>query len=208
LLAFERTDFAYGPTVRAVLEAHALDLIQRAIALDPAEPMAHTAFALILMVTGRHQESLEEADLAVSLAPNSATAHGQQGAVRLYAGRPHEGLEAVEMAMRLSPLDPLKLRWLSTAARAHYCIGNYQQAITVAQGVCRSYPRRAPPHLTLVAALGQTGQIERAQSVVQQARRTIGEHFLQPGSASHWPEQLPEHRAHLDEGLRKAGFIR
>jgi len=207
LLLSEAQAFRPELPVRAEMRARALDLVQRAIALDPAEATAHAAFARALLLAGRHGESLAQADIAVGLAPNSSTACGIQGTVRIYAGLHREGIEALEGALRLNPVDPLNPARRAHIARAHYWMAEYRQAIAVAQNVIRSHPKRVPPHLTLVASLGQTGQVEKAHEVVAQARRTLGDSFLQPEWRSPAPEWLPDHRAHLDEGVRKAGFF-
>src|SRR5205823_1422094 len=66
---------------------------RRSVALDPAEAVGHGALSTALVLMGRHDEAMTEADLAVSLDPNSAWAYGFQGQARVWGGRPGDAIE-------------------------------------------------------------------------------------------------------------------
>jgi adenylate cyclase len=186
----------------------ALDHAGRAIQIDPTDATAHAAFARALWMSGRHAESLAEADLAVGLDPNSAAAHGAQGGARLWGGRPRAAIEPLQIAMRLSPFDPLFPLWLHFIARAHYWAGDYIASITAARKLLHSVPNFRQVYNTLIAAFGQTGQVDEAHLVMAEGLARFGEGFrrfmLLP--LAELRELRPEDREHLIDGFRKAGL--
>jgi adenylate cyclase len=195
--------------LRATNIPRALDHAGRAIKIDATDATAHAALGRALWMSGRHAESLAEADLAVSLDPNSAAAYGARGGVRLWGGRPREAIEPLQTAMRLSPLDPLMPLWLHFMARAHYWAGDYAASIATARQLLHSVPNFRQAYNTLIAALGQTGQVDEAQFVMAEALERFGEGFRRYMSLplSELRELRPEDREHLIDGFRKAGLV-
>jgi pentatricopeptide repeat protein len=160
-------------------------------------------------MSGRHAESLAEADLAVRLDPNSAAAHGAQGGARLWGGRPSEAIDPLQTAMRLSPFDPLLPLWLHFTARAHYWAQNYVSSIATARKLLQSVPNFRQVYNTLFAALGQTGQADEARLVMNEALERFGDGFRQYMSLplNELRELRPEDREHMIVGFRKAGLV-
>jgi adenylate cyclase len=199
----------FRPDLRAVNTPLALDHAGHAIKIDATDATAHAALGRALWMSGRHAESLAEADLAVSLDPNSATAHGARGGARLWGGRPRQAIEPLQTAMRLSPFDPLMPLWLHFMARAHYWAEDYVASIATARRLRHSVPNFRQAYNTLIAALGQTGQVDEAQFVMAEALERFGEGFrrymLLP--LNELRELRPEDREHLIDGFRKAGLV-
>jgi adenylate cyclase len=194
---------------RQTLLPRAGEQARRAIAMDPTTALAHSSLARVLMVTGRHEEAMAEADLAVSLDPNSALSHYCQGHARAFGGRPREALLPLEAAMRLSPFDPFTPFFLHVLGRAYYWMGDYPAAVATARQLCRSFPNFQNPYRTLIAALGQTGQASEAQVVMADALTRFGEDFrsLMGPLGPNPTEDRAEDREHLLEGYRKAGVL-
>jgi adenylate cyclase len=200
----------FRPHLREVNIPRALDHAGSAIKIDATDATAHAVFARALWMSGRHAESLAEADLAVSLDPNSAAAHGARGGASLWGGRPCEAIEPLRTAMRLSPFDPLVPLWLHFTARAHYWAQDYVSSVAVARQLRHSFPNFRQPYNTLIAALGQTGQINEAHEVMAEGLERFGEGFRRYMSLplDELRELRPEDREHLIEGFRKAGVDR
>ena len=198
----------FRPDLRVVNLPRALDHAGRAIKIDVTDATAHAALARALWMSGRHAESLAEADLAVSSDPNSAVAHGARGA-RLWAGRPRDAIAPLRTAMRLSPFDPLIPFWLHFMARAYYCAGDYVASIAAARQLRNSVPNFRQIYNTLIAALGQTGQIDEARVVMAEALERFGEGFRRYMSLplNELRELRPEDREHMIDGFRKAGLV-
>jgi adenylate cyclase len=199
----------FRPEMRAENIPRALDHAQRAVVLDPMDSTGHAALAHARLMCGQHLESMAEADLAVSLDPNSAYAYGTQGAVRAWGGRPREAIESFRTVMRLSPFDPRTPAWLYATARAHYWAGDYEAAITTARQLRNSAPNYRQAYTTLIAAFGQTGQVEEARTVMAEALKRFGEgfHFFLSLPPDKILELRPEDREHLIDGFRKAGVL-
>jgi adenylate cyclase len=199
----------FQPNVRAVNIPQALDHAGRAIQIDATDATAHAALARALWMSGRHAESVAEADLSVGLDPNSAAAHGAQGGARLWAGRPGDAIKPLQTAMRLSPFDPLFPLWLHFTARAYYWAQDYVAAIAAARKLRQSVPNFRQVYNTLIAALGQTGQVDQARVVMNEALERFGEGFRRYMSLplNELLELRPEDREHMIAGFRKAGLV-
>ena len=196
----------FRPELRSTNIPRALDHAGRAIKVDATDALAHATLARALWMSGRHAESFAEADLAVSLDPNSPAAHGAQGGARLWGGQPRDAIEPLQTAIRLSPFDPLTPLWLHFMARAHYWAEDYLSSIAVARQLRHSFPNFRQPYNTLIAALGQTAQIDEAQAVMRDALERFGEGFRSHMSLplAALQELRPEDREHLIDGFRKA----
>ncbi len=199
----------FRPDLRVVNLPRALDHAGRAINIDATDATAHAALARALWMSGRHAESLAEADLAVSSDPNSAVAHGARGGARLWAGHQRDAIAPLQTAMRLSPFDPLIPFWLHFMARAYYCAEDYVAAIATARRLRNSVPNFRQIYNTLIAALGQTGEIDEAGVVLAEALQRFGEGFRRYMSLplNELRELRPEDREHMIDGFRKAGLV-
>ncbi|MBN9559282.1 MAG: adenylate/guanylate cyclase domain-containing protein [Alphaproteobacteria bacterium] len=195
--------------LRAVNVPLAMQHAIRAVAIDPTDATGHAALARALWISGRHAESLVQADIAIDLDPSSAVAQGAQGGARLWGGFPREAIEPLRRAMRLSPFDPMTPLWLHFIARAHYYAGEYDGSIAVARQLGRSLPNFRQPYNTLIAALGQVGRVEEARAVMHEGLERFGERFRYFMSLplDEIRELRPEDREHMIEGFRKAGLV-
>jgi TolB-like protein/DNA-binding winged helix-turn-helix (wHTH) protein/tetratricopeptide (TPR) repeat protein len=198
----------FRPDLRTVNVPIALDLALRAVSIDATDATAHAALARTYWMSGRHAESLAQADIAVHCNPNSAAAHGACGGARLWGGFPREAIEPLQTAMRLSPLDPLTPLWRHFIALALYWVGNYGEAAIAGRRLCRSFPDFRLPYYTLIAALGQLGNAAEARTVMNDAMAKFGEAFRILMRLP--PELLLEFRSddreRLIDGFRKAGL--
>ena len=182
-----------------------LELAQRAVALDPRYPIARYALGLVYMWTRRSERAMAEFQEAIKLNPSYAAAHVVLGQMYLYGGRPEEAIAQAENGIRLSPTDPRLSLWLPALAGAHYCLGNYDQAIEIGR---RSWTlnRNWPAGLRyVVAGLAELGRIEEAQTPLAELRRLNANLAFVEGNL----QRLFTDRAAVDHiigGLRKAGF--
>jgi len=182
----------------------AVELAQRAVALDARYPNAHFALALISMWTARTDRAAAEFQEAIKLNPSFAAAHAVLGAVLNFQGQPEEGVASAEKGIRLSPSDPRLFIWLSGLAAAHYQLRHYTEAVETGRRswtINRSYITG----LTyVVAGLAQLGKIEDARAALANLQE------LDPKLAAlRATVKLYQSQAgidHLLEGLHKAGF--
>jgi tetratricopeptide (TPR) repeat protein len=187
----------------------ALDHSTRAVNIDATDATGHSALARSLWMSGRHAESLTQAQIAVHCDPNSAAAHGALGGARLWGGFPREAIEPLQTAMWLSPFDPLTPLWRHFIARAHYWSENYKEAIAVARQLRQSHPNFRQPYNTLIASLGQMGDVDEVHAVMMDGLARFGEAFriFLSLPLNELRELRPQDREHLIEGYRKGGLF-
>jgi pentatricopeptide repeat protein len=191
--------------LRAANVPLALDHAVRAVNIDATEAAAHAALARALWMSGRHAESLAEADIAVRCDPNSAAAYGACGGARVWGGFPRDAIKPLQTAIRLSPFDPLTPLWRHFIARAHYLIEDYKEAIIAASQLRQSFPNFRLPYYTLIAALGQMGNVDEAHAVMNDALARFGKAFrIQMLPLNEVREIRADDWEHLIDGFRKA----
>jgi adenylate cyclase len=199
----------FRPDLRGANIPLALEHAGNAIKIDVTDATAHAVLARALWMSGLHAESLAEADLAARLEPSSSVAHGAKGGARLWGGQSREAIAPLRTAVRLSPFDPLVPLWTHFIARAHYWAEDYAESIAVARQLRHSLPNFRQPYNTLIAALGQTGQVDEAHIVMDDALERFGAGFrrymLLP--LNELRELRPADREHLIRGFRKAGLV-
>ncbi len=92
--------------------AEAEESFEKAIALDPGYPSAHHWFAMMLMATGRYDESLAQIDRAIALEPESALYDVKRGTILMAAGRLDEAEAHLRSVLERRPESPLARREL------------------------------------------------------------------------------------------------
>jgi adenylate cyclase len=195
-----------SPARRSEFIPRATEHARRSIEVDPTHATGHCALSYVLMLSGRHEEAMAEADIAVSLDPNYAWAYASQGSARTFGGWPREGIEPLNTAIRLSPFDPQMARWLHHLARAHYFLRDYGAAVVIARQACHSFPNYRPTYRALIASLGQLGQVPEAQNVMSDAVARYRED-IRFAMVNRMPELREADHVHMMEGYRKAGVI-
>jgi TolB-like protein/Flp pilus assembly protein TadD len=176
-----------------------------AIAADSEDAWAHTALGSVYFSTRRLDHALAEFELALQLNPNFSLAQGYYALALSYTGRWTDAYAATQRAIRQSPRDPSSAIYCGVAAYAQFVGRNYQEAIALAREATRQRGDLTGAYRVMTVAAGMTGQIELAQSALQELRRT------QPNISLAWiATQLPwKHdadREHYLEGFRRAGL--
>jgi tetratricopeptide (TPR) repeat protein len=78
-----------------------IDLVRRALALDPAQARLHTLLGMALSSAGRHAEALESFDHAIAL--GAADAHGSRADALVALGRLAEAVGSFDRALARDP---------------------------------------------------------------------------------------------------------
>ncbi len=76
---------------------------QRAIELEPKDPVARRWYANAFAMPGRYQQSLEQLDIAQQLDPTSQTTLADKGILLFYAGKQKEGIDLLNEVERINP---------------------------------------------------------------------------------------------------------
>jgi TolB-like protein/Flp pilus assembly protein TadD len=179
----------------------ALAAARRAVELDPASQLAHSALAFASFLRKDFGASCAAAERAVAINPLDGATLALMGHLIAYAGDWERGVSLGNQALALNPHHP---GW-------HYFLifydsyrkGEYQQALEIAQRF--NMPKYFNAHVAMGAANGQLGRTEPAQAAVKGILDTF------PNFADKAYEELgkwfaPDLVEHVIDGLRKAGL--
>ena len=192
-------DYA-GDAKAAEIAAH------RALALDPANSLAHAVAALVHSFLLKEPEvGLEMFDRALHLNPNSAFAWGLSASTCCFLGRPEEALERLRNAFRLSPYDPMSFFFLTVAGLAEFVAGRYEQAVIWLRRAQRENPRFTPMRRQLAATLALLGRDDEAK-VAAAGLLEMDPQFRVSAFASWYPLRRRDDLERLATGLRLAGL--
>jgi TolB-like protein/Flp pilus assembly protein TadD len=123
----------------------AIDMFEKAIALDPGYGLAHGCLALALMVEHRFEgaaqpikdRALNLALKAVRLAPDDSRCHLYLGDMYLFTGQFEMGLSQIERSIALNPNDANALTRLALALAK---VGRAQEGLEAARRAIRNNP--------------------------------------------------------------------
>ncbi len=195
-------DWAADPPARI---AHAGQLAERAITLDPQDAKALTIAGHVRAYLHRRlREAIALHERALALNPNLAMAWGLSGIAFTYMGDLEEGERRLQRCRKLSPLDPH-----SFLVDTGFCFiallrKDHPAAVSIGRSVSEMNPAFSGARKPYLAALGHLGLAEEAARV--RARLLA----IESGFAVHrflrdCPFEVDEHREHYAEGLRRAG---
>jgi TolB-like protein/class 3 adenylate cyclase len=145
-------------------------------------------------------------DRAILLNSNLAGAWFCGGWIKNWLGEPEAAIERFARAMRLNPLDPQMISMRIGTAHAHYFLGRYDEAVSLAAAALQDNPDWQPGLRISAASNAMAGRRERAKKEVARLR------LLNPAlRVSNLKDVLgayrrPEDLLQYEEGLRRAGL--
>lgn len=150
---------------RQAIQAHrngqsdeALNLLEQAIAADPANPAIYINASIILQDLGRYGEAIDKCRRAIAIKPDFAAAHAALGAVLCSAGEPEEAVTTLRHALELQPGD-LTARYIF--AESLFRTGQFAQSEAQYQAVLAAAPDHARAHFGLGVLRLLLGDFER-----------------------------------------------
>jgi adenylate cyclase len=192
-------------------QARAEQLLAEVFACATNHSMAHLAMALLCRSQNRLTEARIEAETAVALDRNNSGAIYELGLAFLYLGQPRAGIPHIESAIARSSRDPFVSDMYFGLGRCHLLLSHFDQAMELFYRARAIRPQCWDIHIWLAAALGLTGDLDRARAELNEANRLKPEmnslvrwRRRQPsiGVSSYWALC----KETLDVGLRRAGF--
>jgi adenylate cyclase len=162
----------------------ALELAQKAAALDDSLPEAHRILGILCLWKNQHDQAIALTERAIALNPNYADAIAQLGHVLGFAGRPEEAIELVKKAMRLNPVYPVIYLW--DLGHAYMLARRYEEAIAALTRVLHRNPNFHPAHIYLAITYSEIGRAAEAQAEAAEFAR------MSPSmSWEDWRQRLP-----------------
>ena len=148
----------------------------RAIELNPMYPTAYQWYSHFLLITRRHDESLEQARIAAELDPLSLIISSNYGGFLGYAGRYEEGAEQLRKTLELNPSWALGHMWLGE----HYelrglfseAIPHYEKAVELDE----------TPYVlgSLGHAYAKSGRVDEALAVLERLDELSKSRYVAP----------------------------
>lgn len=146
--------------------AEALDLYERALAIDPLDQLAIEQTVSLLRRSGRESEARAFLDRTSQLASGQVDAANYLAVVALRQGWP---VEAERLLRRVLESDPGNPGVLANLAGALAQQGRRGEAITVMQSAIEREPDNARNHFNLGAMLAGQGRLREALAAFEQA---------------------------------------
>jgi len=181
----------------------AMELLQKALALDDSLAFARSELGLVYTVLRQHDKGIAEVERAVALNPNSADAYNHLGLVLRFAGRPEEAIPALKKAIRLNPFPPGVYFYHLATASAY--AGQCEEAIAACEKALQSESDNLLTHITTTVSYSLCGKDEEARETAAGVLR-INPKF----STKYFAKKIPyKNQADSDRyisALRKAGL--
>ena len=185
----------------------AMDLAEKAVALDETQIAAHKLMETIYLMQGEHDKAIIEGERAVALGPNDAENYAFFAQTLCYAGRFDDAIEHIKRAMRLSPYYPAW--YLMYLADSYTMVGLYEESIAVNKKLLdRARKDEFPvyvPHLGLAANYILLGQEEKGRTHAAEALKANPSYSLEALQMRN-PYKNPADMDRFVESLRKAGI--
>jgi adenylate cyclase len=181
----------------------AVELAQKALALDDTLAFTHTLWSHIYRLKRQHKKAIAEGERAIALNPNGADAHAYFAPILFSADKPVEALAMIKKAIRLNPFPPnIYFQYLGSAYRM---TGQYEEAIVAFKKALIGEPDNLFAHFGLVVTYSLLGRDGKARAEAAELLR-IAPNF----SLDHISKTFPsKNRVGLErtiDVLRKAGL--
>jgi adenylate cyclase len=185
----------------------ALELGQKAIALDDSLPTAHDLVGVTYLWKRRYEQAIAEIERAIVLAPNWGSPYAALGISLNATGRAAEAIGVLEKAIRLNPRHPLfTANYLTVLGGAYRLTGQYDEAITTLKKALGLFPKLLGAHQHLAVIYVELGRDAEARAEVAEVVRISPNYSLEVMRQT-WPYKDPAalERYYLAP-LRKAGL--
>ena len=168
-MILEMVYFDAAPST-AVLD-EALDLVERATALDDQEAFCHLAVARVRLARCEYALAIVACELALRLNPHNGVVYCAFADALAHSGRLEDSIHAFEESIRLSPNDPWRWAFYSYGSLAHLLLGRFDTAVEWARQAILVPNCQFWAHAHLAAALGRLGRREEAEAEMVELAR-------------------------------------
>ena len=181
----------------------ALELAQRAIALDSSQADAFSLLGNIYLLTNQYEKAITEGERAVALNPNGADSHVWLAMILTSSGKPEDAVELIYKAIRLNPFPP---NWyFMSLGNAFFLMGEYNQAIEAYKKALQQSPDFLLAYIGLAASCGAANRAEEAHGATSQILKIDPKFSLESFSVG-LPYKNEKHKDFWIVSLRKAGL--
>jgi len=181
----------------------ALELAQRAIALDSSQADAFSLLGNIYLLTRQYEKAITEGERAVALNPNRADSHVWLAMILTASGDPKGAIDLIYKAIRLNPFPP---NWyFFSLGNAFFMLGEYNQAVEAYKKALQHSPDLLLAYIGLAASFSASNRAEDARAAASQIVR-IDPKFSIEVFARSLTYKNENHKEFWNDNLRKAGL--
>jgi adenylate cyclase len=181
----------------------AIELAQKAIALDDAYPSPHGLLSFLYSIKREHAKALAEGERAVALDPNGADVNAYYGLSLTFAGKPEEAIPSFQKAIRLNPFGPTW--YFFNLGNALGNTGRFEEAVSAYKKALQRSPDNLLGHVFLATTYSRMGREKEARAEAGEVLR-INPKF----SIDYFVKTLPyKDQSQIDKvvnAMRKAGL--
>jgi TolB-like protein/class 3 adenylate cyclase/tetratricopeptide (TPR) repeat protein len=186
--------------------ARALDLIEKAISLDPEDGYSYALRGSILVQMQQYDKGLLDVAKALSLEPNQIGVLNESASALWRAGKPEQALPLMEKLFRLSPFPVLGN--FTGAAMAYNLAGQYEKSAEVSIKAIQRFPPNYLVYVQYAISTSLLGRTEEARASVNELLRLNPQFSIEQFKAFMSRIGMKDQTAveKFVEALRKAGL--
>jgi TolB-like protein len=147
----------------------ALELAQKALAIDDSHDGAHALMASCYNVRRQYDKALSEAERAIALNPNSSDGYLVMASALGYSGRWEESAIYAKKYIRINPFPGAYI--YSILGRAYFMMGQYEESIVTWKKALKVSPNYLTAHRFLAACYSSIGRDEEARAAANEVLR-------------------------------------
>jgi adenylate cyclase len=197
-------DIYYG-TSKSPKESvgRAIELGQRAVALDESDPMANAFLGYFYTFAGQFDKAVARAERGLVLDPNLYVVLYNVAATLAYSGRPEEAIPLLQKAIRLNPSAPAIFFCVMSAV--YRMLGRFDEAVEQAKKSVEREPKNHYPYLYLASACILAGREAEGRAAAAEALKINPTFSLEQFTGTHPYRDRPFIDSTIG-ALRKAGL--
>ena len=147
----------------------AIQLVQKAIALDETNVEAHALLGFLYSMTRQYDKAVTQAEKAVAVNPNSAYGHFIMGKTLYFAGRVEESIPEYKKAIRLNPIPPNNRLW--SLGLSYAFIEQYDEAIKWCEKAVHQEPNDLLGRVMMTVVYSMSGRDKEAHAEAAEVLR-------------------------------------
>jgi tetratricopeptide (TPR) repeat protein len=185
----------------------AAEAAERAVALDPREPMGRIALGRVLIFRHAYERAIAEMEAGIELNPSSSRGYYGLGQALMFAGRPKESIPQFERAIQLSPRSHLLWACWMMLGLAYVNLAQYEEAAISFEKAIEQPTAAFLAYAFAAAALSHLGRIDEAHAMIAEAKTRRPGFSLETVRST--ARLLGPHSGadRITDGLRMAGLL-
>jgi len=183
--------------------AKALELAQKAVALDEFSPTNYDTLGYVYSLMGEHERALVEFEKGSTLCPSCADSYMYTGYTQYCMDDTEKAIVSLQTALRLNPYPPPY--YYLQMGNAYRHVGRYEDAISWYKKSLQVSPNIQMAYVGLASCYSLLGRQEEARSSAQELLR-VNPKFTVEAWAKTMPYKNREKLVRYADALRKAGL--